>query len=224
MPDAEPRILASGRDSDIFEHGPGRVLRRARDGRSLEAEAETMRHLFRCGYPVPRVWEASGPDLVMDRIEGPTMLEVLGKQPWTFVRHAATLAALHELLHRVPVPDGMAEVAGGGNALLHLDLHPMNVILSPKGPVVIDWPNARRGPAEVDMAMTWVIVGCSVVPGSAPKRAVAGLLRRRFLDAFLAHFDRAEVEAYLPAVVDGRVRDRNVLPGEIEAMHRLVGR
>jgi aminoglycoside phosphotransferase (APT) family kinase protein len=217
-------MLASGRDSDIYEHGPDRVLRRTRDGRSLEDEAEVMRHLFRCGYPVPRVWEANGSDLVMDRIEGPTMLEAFGSQPWTFVRHAATLAALHELLHRVPVPDGLAAVEGGGDALVHLDLHPMNVILSPKGPVVIDWPNARRGPAELDMAMTWVIVSCSVVPGSAPKRAVAGLLRRRFVDAFLSHFDRAGVEAYLPAVVDSRARDRNVLPGEIEAMHRLVGR
>jgi aminoglycoside phosphotransferase (APT) family kinase protein len=224
MTGTESRILASGRDSDIFEHGPGRVLRRARDGRSVASEADLMRHLFRCGYPVPRVYDSEGPDLVMDRIEGPTMLAELGRRPWSFVHHAATLAALHELLHRVPVPDGLAEVAGGGPALLHLDLHPMNVILSPKGPVVIDWPNARRGPAEVDMAMTWVIVGCSVVPGSAPKRVVAGKLRRRFVDAFLSHFDRPAVEAYLPVVVEGRERDRNVLPSEIEAMHRLVGR
>jgi hypothetical protein len=72
--------------------------------------------------------------------------------------------------------------------------------------------------------MTWVIVGCSIVPGSAPRRAAAGLLRRRFVDVFLSHFDRAAVEAYLPQVVDRRVRDRNVLPAEVEAMHRLVGR
>jgi aminoglycoside phosphotransferase (APT) family kinase protein len=222
MPVPEPRIVASGRDSDIYEHGPDRVLRRARDGRSLEAEAEVMRHLSESGYPVPRVWDAHGPDLVMDLVRGPTMLEALSRRPWTFRRHADTIADLHERLHRVPPPEGLPEVAGGGPAVLHLDLHPMNVILSPNGPVVIDWPNARRGPAEVDMAMTWVIVGCSVVPGSAPRRALAGLLRRRFLEAFLSHFDRAAIEAYLPPVVDGRIRDRNVLPAEIEAMHRLV--
>ena len=36
-----------------------------------------MRHVFECGYPVPRVWDASGPDLVMDLVDGPTMLEAL---------------------------------------------------------------------------------------------------------------------------------------------------
>ncbi len=35
--------LAEGRDSEIFEHGIGKVLRVVRDGRSLVAEAEVMR-------------------------------------------------------------------------------------------------------------------------------------------------------------------------------------
>lgn len=31
--------------------------------------------------------------------------------------------------------------------VLHLDFHPANVMLTSGGPVVIDWTNARAGPA-----------------------------------------------------------------------------
>src|SRR5687768_18520503 len=54
MPEVGP-LLAAGRDSEIFEYGAGRVLRRARDGRSLAHEADVMRHVEAAGYPVPHV-------------------------------------------------------------------------------------------------------------------------------------------------------------------------
>ena len=104
-----------------------------------------MRHVFECGYPAPvgvggrRARPGDGPRHGTDHARSAEP-----GQPWTFGRHAVTLADLHERLHQVPPPAEMPELAGGGAALLHLDLHPMNVILSPTGPVVIDWPNARR--------------------------------------------------------------------------------
>lgn len=36
------RLIAEGRDADIFEAGPGRVLRRSRNDRSQELEARVM--------------------------------------------------------------------------------------------------------------------------------------------------------------------------------------
>jgi len=36
-------LIASGRDSDVFAHTEGLVLRRYRDGRSAEGEAATAR-------------------------------------------------------------------------------------------------------------------------------------------------------------------------------------
>src|SRR5262244_949853 len=94
-------LLASGRDSEIFDYGPGLVLRRSRSRRSMEKEATTMRYVTERGYPAPRVEElsADGSELVMERIVGPTMLEDLQKRPWTYRRHAATLASLHRRLH-----------------------------------------------------------------------------------------------------------------------------
>ena len=51
------KILASGRDGDIFEYAPGLVLRRTRDGRSIAHEARIMRYVEEQGYPVPHVEE-----------------------------------------------------------------------------------------------------------------------------------------------------------------------
>ena len=56
-----------------------------------------MRYVARHGYPAPRVEDvrANGSELVMERIDGPTMLEVLSKRPWTLRRNAGRLAMLH---------------------------------------------------------------------------------------------------------------------------------
>ena len=54
------RLLASGRDADIFEFGPDLVLRRTRAGRSLEAEARAMQYAFDQGYPLPEIHELIG--------------------------------------------------------------------------------------------------------------------------------------------------------------------
>jgi aminoglycoside phosphotransferase (APT) family kinase protein len=218
-------LLASGRDSEIFDYGPGLVLRRSRQRRSLEKEAKVMRYVSEHGYPAPRVGElsADGADLVMERIEGPTMLAVMMRRPWTVRRHAGTLAALHRRLHRLRAPEWLGSFGrGGDDRLLHLDLHPLNVILSPRGPVLIDWTNASRGAAAADVALTWLLMASAEIPGSRLQGALGGVLRRMFVRSFLAHFDRGEARAALPAVVEWKCRDRNMRPSEIETMQRLL--
>ena len=65
-------LVASGRDSDVYAYADGLVLRRYRDGRSAEGEAATLRAVAALGYPVPVVHDATGPDIVMERVDGPT--------------------------------------------------------------------------------------------------------------------------------------------------------
>src|SRR5439155_26735153 len=96
---------------------------------------------------------------------GPSMWEDLRRRPWRGRRHMQLLAELHAQLHRIDAPSGLP-TAGDGGTLLHLDFHPANVLLSPSGPVVIDWTNARSGPAALDVAMTWVICATSGGLGS----------------------------------------------------------
>ena len=107
-----------------------------------------MEYVRGLGYPVPAIDEISddGLDMVMERIEGLDMVATMSKRPWTIPRQGRVLAELHVQLHELSAPDWLHEApVGRGNRLVHLDLHPLNVIVSPRGPVVIDWTNAARG-------------------------------------------------------------------------------
>ena len=157
--------MAEGRDSEIFEHGPGRVLRMARDGRSLVGEAEVMQSPRDQGYPAPAVYEAGDGYLVMDRLEGPTMLASGIKRPDRLPMFGRMLAALHEQLHAIEAPAGVPDALLAGNQLLHRDLHPLNVLITAAGPVVIDWSNRARGDPAYDVADTWVLFATAEVPG-----------------------------------------------------------
>ena len=140
-------LLAAGRDADIFAYRPGFVLRRSRAGRSMAGEARIMEPVGSQGYPVPAVEEVSddGKNMVIERIEGDAMVTMMTKRPWTIARQGRVLADLHRQLHELTAPDWLHDApVGHGNRLLDLDLHPLNVMMSPTGPVVIDWTGACR--------------------------------------------------------------------------------
>jgi aminoglycoside phosphotransferase (APT) family kinase protein len=223
-------LLGTGRNADVYDIGEGRVLRRYRDQRPpawVAREAEVMAHARAHGVPVPEVFDVTGTDIVMERADGPTMLDVLGRRPWTFRAHARLLASLHAAVHRVPpldwqpAPFGDAsDAAGQDQVLLHRDLHPQNVILTPDGPRIIDWEGAVRGPAPADVAMSWVIIVFSEVPGprlqAAAARPVQGQIGRAFLRA-AGPVDRK----WLDLAVRHRIQDHNLLPSERTRLERL---
>lgn len=221
-------LLASGRAADVFDIGEGRVLRRYRnehrDGADALREARLLEHVRRHGFPVPEVFDATERDLVMERLTGPTMLDDLAKRPWTLRRAASRLAELHEQLHDVPVIDDLPTPFGGGDSLLHLDLHPDNVIMTPRGAVVIDWQNAGRGPAGADLAKTWIILGTAQVAGARWKRLISVLGRRLFLGSFLRHVDVHDAERHLSAVAEVWNRNPRVTAAERELATRLATR
>src|SRR5438105_403968 len=137
--------------------------------------------------------------MVLELIEGPTMLAQLKRRPWTLARNAALLAQLHVRLHAIP------------GSVVHRDLHPENVMLAPSGAVVIDWTNAGTGDPALDVALVWVIGATS-----------GGTLGRLFVRSFLRHFDRGEVLKALPAAADYRIADPNVTLEERDGVRRLV--
>jgi aminoglycoside phosphotransferase (APT) family kinase protein len=146
-----------------------------------------MEHARAYGFPVPAIHEVRADSLVLERVEGPTMLAAID-----LVGHPAELADLHRRLHEIPFEDAM---------LLHRDLHPGNVILSPGGPVVIDWTNAAAGDPAVDVALVWVISVGTGIP-----------LADKFARAFVAHFD--DWERGLPEALAYRLADPNVTAAE----------
>ena len=182
-----------------------------------------MEHARRAGFPVPEVREVTGPDLILERIAGRTMSDDLARRPWRLGAHAKLLGDLHRRLHAIPAPPSLRAPFGAGDSLLHLDLHPQNVLLSESGPWVIDWANAARGPGAIDVALTFVIVG-AVPRARSPLQALVGLLRRRFAIEFLGAADRDGVQAALPVAIDFRLADTNVDVAEREAAVALRAR
>lgn len=202
--------LASGRTADLYALDGGRVLRRYRSGGDVRAEAAVMRHLHALGYPVPRVHHADGPDLVLDRLSGPTLAEAFVTGV-TDVRSAArVLADLHVRLHALPA----VRSADPDARILHLDLHPENVILTAAGPVVIDWANATEGSPELDTAMTAIILAeVATDPASPLSVPAAGLLAAYLAETGpLALMDRAAaLRAELGPLDAGRLAEAAAL-------------
>jgi tRNA A-37 threonylcarbamoyl transferase component Bud32 len=154
------------------------------------------------GYPAPRVFEVGNGELVIERIQGPTMFEDLVARPERLEAYAALLADLHDRLHRI--------------GIRHRDLHPQNVILAGTGPTVIDWEAADEGDASVDVAETWVLLA------AAELQSEIAQTRDRFLAVFLRHVDRDAARASLRGVVAKRQRDPHTTPTEFERMAALL--
>jgi tRNA A-37 threonylcarbamoyl transferase component Bud32 len=170
--------FASGREADVFALGNGRVLRRYRGGEDASGEAAVMTYVRGLGFPAPEVYAADGTDLVMERLDGPTLARALLAGEMSLAEGAAVQAGLLRQLHELP-----GRGADDNSTIVHLDLHPENVLITGRGPVVIDWRNAGDGVGDLDTALAALILA-QVAVGSIdhPLGEKAG----RMLDYFLA--------------------------------------
>lgn len=211
-------LLASGRAADVFDLGDGTVLRRYRTDHPIDHELRVMRFLHESSYPVPRVHDGAGRDLVMDLIQGPTMLDDISRRPWRLDAHTKTLADLQIRLAGLEAPPWVPGASGipDGSAILHMDLHPMNVIISPTGPVVIDWTNTRRGHGDFDAGMTYILAA-AFEPASRFEQVAARLLLRRFRH----HRGAAAIGRWWTQAIDYRSCDANVTAGEMANLETL---
>jgi aminoglycoside phosphotransferase (APT) family kinase protein len=161
----------------------------------------------------------------MQRLDGPTMLGELGTRPWTMRSNARLLADLIAGLERIPRPSHeLAAIVDGGDALVHLDLHPDNVVLTADGPIVIDWSNAAIGVAGLDAANTWLTLAAGRPDGSIATRTIVTAGRHLFVRQFVSAIDRGVAIASLPTALQFRERDPNLSDDERAAMRDLVAR
>jgi aminoglycoside phosphotransferase (APT) family kinase protein len=218
-------MIARGRDGAVYEEEPGRVVRRTFDGRSIAAEARVMRYAAEHGYPVPTIHDvrADGTEVVMDRIDGPSMMDAMMRRPWAMGRYARLLADLHDQLHEIGAPDWLPRL-DGGDRLVHLDLHPMNVLLAAGGPVVIDWTNAAAGDPLADVANTVVLTLCPEIPLPRPIQVVAQPARAWIARRFAARYRGPALDRQLVAMAELKTLDRNMSGREVERLQRFADR
>jgi aminoglycoside phosphotransferase (APT) family kinase protein len=200
---AEP--FASGRDADVYSIDESWVLRRYRNGHPVRDEADFMRWVAKFDYPVPAVRQVDGPDLVIERLTGPTLAEAAIAGDVSPLELGRIHADLHRRLHGIPAPSGAA-----GLVVMHGDLHPENVILTPGGPVVIDWRNAEEGQAEFDIAMTAIIFAQVALD---PSFAALSPLLREALATYLA--DSIDPTPGLEAALASRGRNITLTATEL---------
>lgn len=216
------QVMGRGRSSLVYDRRDGTVIRRHHSaGYDATAEAAAMGRAASAGVPVPLVHEVGGPDIRMDRVDGPTLMEQLITGMASAAEAGGILAGLHRALDATAA-DGLTRPPV---ALVHGDLHPGNVIITAGGPVLIDWTNQREDVRGLDVAISWIVLTCFEPDDSEVPVAVRAALddhRRPLVESMLAGLDRRAAIAALPAAVALRYDDRNTTDLERARMDQLL--
>lgn len=75
-----------------------------------------------------------------------------------------------------------------GDCLCHGDFHPGNVMMTKRGPVIIDWPDATRGNLLADVARSSLLIGKAHISGGNPPFIVMKLFRHWILRTYLKRY------------------------------------
>ena len=179
--------------------------------------------------------------IVYDRLSGPTMLDRIGRSPQKAAGFGRIMGRLHAEMHNKTaspdLPDNIDRLRGkissvkeapavqreaalrsldklpGGSALLHGDFHPGNIMLTPKGPVTIDWPDATRGHPLADVARSVVLASMGGVPANPILRVMVLALRQVFKQAYLSTYfkssplRRRDLDGWLYPVLFARLAE-----------------
>ncbi|MBL7166185.1 MAG: phosphotransferase [Dehalococcoidales bacterium] len=214
-------MISRGRTAEVFAWKDDQVLKlflKDWPVRSVEHEAQVTGAVHKAGLPAPAVKgivEVEGRlGIVLERIDGPSMMQVFRSRPWRIGQLARTLAELHAAIHSCEMPElpslredlgrGIREVElpeetkesvlrhleqlPDGNTICHIDFHPDNVIMSSSGPVVIDWSNPRRGDPLADVAATSLLFRLAPLPQFMAGRWLINMFRDWFHSTYLERY------------------------------------
>jgi len=208
---------------------------------AVQYEADVARQVQATGLRVPAVGavvEAAGRSgILYERIAGKPLMDQLRRQPRQSARqlgelHAQVHAQLgatlpnqrQRLVRRIteaqPLPaelrawvlDQLAAQPDGAQ-LCHGDFHPQNVLLTPNGPIIIDWVDATQGNPLADIARTLTLLrfaGLSIRPVS---RWFESQVRRWLSAVYLRAYrreravDQGELQRWLIPIVAARLAE-----------------
>jgi Ser/Thr protein kinase RdoA (MazF antagonist) len=180
-----------GASADIHVWAPGQVVKLFKVGASPRFgrhEARMTRAASAAGAPevFGEVILEGRFGIVLQRLDGPTLLQLWQARAVTSEQVGAIPATLYASVHKTPPPPDVPPLRGWVDAvsqtsrdilpehiatgvltlidglppehgLCHADLHPGNVIMTADGPRLVDWGSATRAPAGLDLACCHVI-------------------------------------------------------------------
>lgn len=212
------------------------------DGVDLEARITRIVRSSGLSVPaVGDVVKVSGRlGLVYERVEGASMLATFQTKPWALIRSARLLAELQANMHACIVlelpsqrqrleskiraaralPPDMQEAAlealakmPDGDRLCHGDFHPDNILMTERGPIIIDWIDATRGNPLADVARTSLLTSLGSLPPGASARWLINTVRGWFHRAYLKRYfqlrpsDRQQLTAWQPVIAAARLSE-----------------
>jgi aminoglycoside phosphotransferase (APT) family kinase protein len=193
--------------------------------------------------------------LVYERVDGPSMLDEMKQKAFvTLWRSARQMAELHVAINDCTVPglrSAKESLAGAvrsaawlpddlrepvlqrleelpdGDCLCHGDLHPGNIVMTGRGPIVIDWMTAARGHPMADVARTIVLLRMGPLPNWL-ERVAFGAIVWQFRAAYLKRYfelrpaDRGMLAAWQPIIAAARMNEK--IEGQREYLLEMVRR
>lgn len=174
--------------------------------------------------------------IVFERVDGPSMFEYVQSRPWALFAAARQRAELHAQVHgcaapldlprqsqwienRIEMSECLSEAdkqlvrrslaeLPDGEVLCHGDFHPGSILLTRRGPVIIDWITGSRGHPLGDVACTSYLFENASLPAEARLhirllfQVSRNLLHGRYLSRYfqLRPGTRRQIEAWLEPI------------------------
>jgi uncharacterized protein (TIGR02172 family) len=188
--------------------------------------------------------------IVFERIEGVSLLAELQTKPLKLFTLARQLGELHAQIHAchapAEIPSQRERIEFGithaedisdadkqavcsylrqlpeGEALCHGDFHPDNILMSSRGPVIIDWLTGTRGHPLADVARTKLLICTGGLPPGTPAHVrlvinqTRNLLYAIYLNRYLQLHParRDEIERWRMPIFAARLEEVREYPQE----------
>jgi uncharacterized protein (TIGR02172 family) len=191
--------------------------------------------------------------LIYERVAGVSMLETFKAKPGRFFQFARLLAELQAEMHTCRVPElpslrqrlekkireaetlpsdmrrailATLDRLPDDDCLCHGDFHPDNVLLTARGPIIIDWTDATCGSPLADVARTSLLLRVGALPSGPSALWLLSVGRRWFRLAYLKRYfqlrpgDPRQLSAWQPVIAAARLKEK--IPGEQEQLLALI--
>ncbi len=191
--------------------------------------------------------------LVYERLDGPSMLQMFKSKPWRLWQLARQMADLQVALHGCAIadlpsfkdylgrairsapelPDELRSISlqrlaalPDGGCLCHGDFHPGNMLMTGRGPIIIDWMTAMAGHPLADVARTVVLLRSGSPGLGGPMRLLFDVISGQFEAAYLTRYfelrrdGRPLLAAWLPVIAAARINEK--IEGEREWLLGMV--
>jgi Ser/Thr protein kinase RdoA (MazF antagonist) len=176
--------------------------------------------------------------VVFGRVTQASFAERMRAEPETMPMYLAEMARLHVRIHAYPAPqfaslktklasdiatarpigdEQRSALLGGlagmpdGDRLCHGDFHPLNVLGEAAKPVVIDWPDARRGDPGADVCRSYLLLHLHAEEWAEP-----------YVEAYCraGALSREEIAGWLPYVAATRLNEN--IAGEADRLLAIL--